>query len=339
MRTIKRNNGEYYTIKAGNFVFHIYSDYPAINSKHYNLFAKNPKYGTFDINIYLHKKNNTSLNSTILSVCVPQNEFIPSAIRLRNTILDSVGVAHVSLKQRINHFYKGKDYYCYCFKYETDQFNVLFNSNKDIHIIGDNINLDRTIKDFLCITAPTIPIHGAAVSDGENATLLIGESQSGKTSLTLLMIQKGYKYLCDDMIFFKGSRVFNCEKYTHIRKSNFTHNQLHYNYYKETENFVFIDVLACLDDESIEENYVNVSRVFRVNDKHFNESFLRPFPSVSRESIWVSRFFDFNWNLYRNSINNGLILFKTLCCRATHLPQETEMHERKNNVMHGGQDE
>ena len=48
-------------------------------------------------------------------------------------------------------------------------------------------------------------IHAAGLNDGQNCFLLAGESGSGKTLLSLALIQNGYSYLSDDCVLLDRS--------------------------------------------------------------------------------------------------------------------------------------
>ncbi len=53
-----------------------------------------------------------------------------------------------------------------------------------------------------CAAGPVL--HGGCVSQGGQATLLVGSSGSGKTCLTTFLLTQGYDYLTDELVFLSG---------------------------------------------------------------------------------------------------------------------------------------
>lgn len=58
--------------------------------------------------------------------------------------------------------------------------------------------------------------HASSISLNGKAIVFMGESMSGKTTLSLKLLSKGYHYLGDDRIFIKNGQVYSYPKPLHI---------------------------------------------------------------------------------------------------------------------------
>lgn len=58
--------------------------------------------------------------------------------------------------------------------------------------------------------------HASSISKNGKAVVIMGESMSGKTTMSLQLARKGYGYLGDDRLFIKNGQVFAYPKPLHI---------------------------------------------------------------------------------------------------------------------------
>lgn len=58
--------------------------------------------------------------------------------------------------------------------------------------------------------------HASSISLNEKAIIFIGESMSGKTTMSLKLASKGYHYLGDDRVFIRNGIVYSYPKPIHI---------------------------------------------------------------------------------------------------------------------------
>lgn len=61
---------------------------------------------------------------------------------------------------------------------------------------------------MLALQRDKLPIHCSALSDGDGAILIAGESGAGKSTITNYLLQNGYRLMADDMALADGEIVY-----------------------------------------------------------------------------------------------------------------------------------
>jgi len=99
-----------------------------------------------------------------------------------------------------------KDKFGTIFKITNDSKIIIFSNNNDIKhvnqsIIGIPFGYALSNKGFNVV-------HGSSVSIGNNAACIFGFSGQGKSTLALSLINKGFKFLTEDLCIFKDEKIY-----------------------------------------------------------------------------------------------------------------------------------
>ena len=99
-----------------------------------------------------------------------------------------------------------KDKFGTIFKITNDSKIIIYSNNNDIKhvnqsIIGIPFGYALSYKGFNVV-------HGSSVSFGNNAACIFGFSGQGKSTLALSLINKGFKFLTEDLCIFRDGKIY-----------------------------------------------------------------------------------------------------------------------------------
>lgn len=118
----------------------------------------------------------------------------------------------------------------------SDISNIVYSKNVPKSFIVMIIEL---IIRFSLIENNVIMVHASAIENNSNGTLFPAWKKTGKTTLTLKLLEKSYNFLSDDKIFINSNmEIFSFPKYLVIKDSNYRYLKI-YITRKKNMDFLF----------------------------------------------------------------------------------------------------
>ena len=196
---------------------------------------------------------------------------VPDVIKEFYNTLECEHVVFLPPEEHINKYYYAEGIWYIDFPYTTDRFFIkCIPAEKTVYICGKPTCLERILTDLFAISGKRLPIHGSAVSINGEATCFLGNSNSGKSSILLKLLEKGYSFIADDMLIIDNGIAYSTESFFSVyanddesSKSKFDISGTHY----KREESAAVTHVYCLTDR-------------------FGNPFLQWFPSVARQSFW-----------------------------------------------------
>lgn len=175
-------------------------------------------------------------------------------------ICDAYDYLGLSAKQMENHInkyvvYDGMVYAYYAFP--SDNFYLIYNKNQnELFLWGNKPNLERILISILSMTGKILPFHAACIQYNQKGYMIIGDTGSGKTALTLEMLKRGASYISDDILYVENDlHGLRCNSYLSLRNKYVgPEAQTAVEVIKADKTFLDLDILCSLNGWRIKDN-------------------------------------------------------------------------------------
>lgn len=285
-----------YNWKIGYMLFEIYT----YNSKLKNPFnnalkIENKELSQTNIKIYLI--NNIYEVKRLVSFCDKNWKLIiPKEIQYFYKSINDNLIYKIDYSNHVNKYYQNDNEIIAYFPYPSDNFLLHYSySSNIIKLYGNEMNLYRVLIDFLTINNKYLPLHSSCVKNENEVICLLGDSGCGKTSFTIKLLEKGFKFISDDSLFATDKEILQVNKIIGICKK-FPNNDL---------------IEKLLENYNQDKVYLDVSKIGKIskfNSYRFSSNPLfiflaknnswkglkymkEPFPSISHHSFWCLHYF------------------------------------------------
>ena len=311
-------NKKLYSRNLGNFVFNIYSSLPNIEISFNEIPPNENLKQNIIINIFI--ENDEQLRKKYLELFKNNhnNYFYPEELVYFYQTLNNKLVYQREITKHDNKYYKINDDIFAYFPYISDNFLFKYSRiNNDLYIIGNNNNLNRIIEDFLSISRKILPLHASCVEKNNNAIGLISDSNGGKTSILIKLLEKGYNFVGDDSLFFEDYKAYRVNNTLCFRKRYPNNTVLEEISRNSKEEKIHVDVNKVSNKIgfglSINKNPIQLINLG--NTCKTLEEMRQPFPVIANHSFWCTQYITNNYSEYIDkllaySLLEGNVLLK-----------------------------
>ena len=156
-----------------------------------------------NVTIWYDSTISNDLAKQITSIVYENKAMLPASICDAYSYL---GLGLENMQKHINKYvdHCGDIYVHYAFP--SDDFYMIYNkTTAEIYLWGNRANLERILVSILSMTGDALPFHAACVSVKDKGYLILGDTNSGKTSLVLELMRRGASYVSDDIIYVDSS--------------------------------------------------------------------------------------------------------------------------------------
>lgn len=184
----------------------------------------NLKIAKFPQNCDIQDKVTIWFDSDISQMCIQRireafesgDEIMPDSICLAYKYL---GLAPKQMEKHINKYVLFDDIIYAHYAFPSDDFYLMYATNqKDIYLWGNKPNLERILISILSMTGSILPFHAACIQYNKKGYMIIGDSSSGKTAISLEMLKRGAAYISDDTLYIdKDMRGIRCNSYLSLQ--------------------------------------------------------------------------------------------------------------------------
>lgn len=125
------------------------------------------------------------------------------------------------MKKHINRYIEFDEYIYAHYRYPSDEFYIAYHHYRnEIYLWGNEANLERILISVLSMTGKTLPFHAAFINYHGKGNMIIGNSNGGKTSITLQLIKRGGAYIADDIVYIdENDLAHRCVEFISPRRS------------------------------------------------------------------------------------------------------------------------
>lgn len=282
--------------KIGNFIFNIKTKKEKISYPFY-IFPRGIGNLT-QINIVLNE--DFEEKRKVIEFCEKEAElFVPEEIEYFYKSINALLKGRYLISEHVNRYYKVQDEIFGYFPYLTDNFVLQYSYKNDkIILYGNENNLYRVILDFLTVSGEYLPLHASAVAKGNVSLGFIAESGSGKTSLSIKLLERGYSLITDDSLFADNDGIFPVSKIIRINKeypicSEFKKVIKQSDYKKISLNLDCIEKKFVLPNQTKKRRFLDMKFfILQKGEKKWKglEYMKEPFPAISQHSFWCMQF-------------------------------------------------
>ena len=197
---------------------------------------------------------------------------------------------------KYNTYYQyNEDVYAY-FSYTTDDFCLKYSyTDNNIYIVGTMLNLNRVLLDLITVSRKVLPIHASAVSYKDKAIGMLCESGKGKTTLLIKLLEKGYGFISDDVLFVEEDIAYRVSNTISFRKKYPNNKYLEEIANQYDNEKINIDLKQHADNLNFKlSNNANSFILYVISDLEYIDvrDMRQPYPCIAHESFWAMRFFD-----------------------------------------------
>jgi hypothetical protein len=211
-------------IQIGDILFKLHSNTPVASFSWINNIPKD-KHTVQNISIWYDETIPTKCQENINTAFALGHDYFPAAIN------DAYKYLGLNEEQKSKHITQYKLYnscvYVH-FKFPSEDFYLIYDLNSsEIYLNGNVVNLERILLDFICMTSECLLLHAACVSINGSSIIILGDSNSGKTSIALSLIKRGASYIGDDIIYVTAyGEVIRCCDFFSMRQKYVPHELL-----------------------------------------------------------------------------------------------------------------
>jgi hypothetical protein len=289
MHTIwNKNDIRTYQIECGNFTFWIHTHLTNINEHAFDNIIANDALPHYDIVIWIDMDNKKKYIDKFNMFSDEGIDFFPDSIRNLYDSLDNNSLLHGEPNNHVNRYSLLNNIVYARFPYDSDDFYLSYQQGQnEIFIIGDEITLERVIVDFLSMTVKILPLHAGCVKIGRRTLVILGKSQSGKTSLVLKLMSLGAEYISDDILFIIGNKVFRHGSYIAVRR-DFLLDQLQtLNNHMKSDNIVYLNISDLKKAKYKFEEQSEIADILMLHPMDYSSlPGYQLFPAVPHDSAW-----------------------------------------------------
>lgn len=177
-----------------------------------------------------------------------------------------------------------------------------------------NIVFDMILRSKLSVNSIAL-MHAAGVSKDSKTILLLSNKSVGKTSLTLNLVSKGWKYLSDDKIWVNSSGdVLSYPRYVVIKESNLN---IHKNLFSKYTIFKY-NIKRLLKKISNNHNYLYIlDYLVKIPIQKYKIEVLYPSSTILKKTnikhiIFLEKTYIDNYMIYKENIENKDVLMKIM---------------------------
>ena len=221
---------------------------------------------------------------------------------------------------KYNTYYQYNDNVYAYFSYATDNFCLKYSyTDNDIYIVGSMSNLNRVLLDLITVSRKTLPIHASAVSYKDKTIGILCESGKGKTSLLIKLLEKGFGFISDDVLFVEEDTAYRVSNTISFRKK-YPNNKYLEEIAKQYDNEkINIDLKQHADNLNFKlSNNASNFMLYIISDSEYIDvrDMRQPYPCIAHESFWAMRFFNMrdSSKLIKDSFQYLSNLVKTCEC-------------------------
>ena len=198
----------------------------------------------YRVDVWFDRDISPDCEEGILKAMREGTPFLPESIRFAYSYL---GVEN-KMDRHINRYAVFNDAIYVHYAYPTDNFWAVFDrGGAEIYLWGAEVALERLLISFLTVTGGVMPYHAACVSADSKGSMIIGDSDSGKTSITLALLERGAGYVADDILFVDTELYgHRCCDYLAVRQEFLPLSlQRHVSITKGGKSFINVNTLQC----------------------------------------------------------------------------------------------
>lgn len=279
-----------YNLEIGNYIFTIRTSQENL-SLPFEKLEGNKDLPIIKINIWL--EDTPSFRKYFLDICENSaKSFIPKELKWFYEKINNTFYLKHNIFGNPNRYYKRNSEVFACFNYITDNFYLNYSyNNNNIYIVGNNNNLNRIILDFLTVSQEFLPLHGSAVECNNRAIGLISDSNCGKTTLLIKLLEKGFAFLTDDSLFIQKDSIVKVSNLLSIRKG-FENNKKIADLTKQIQQEkMMLDInnlskILGFKTATVANNIKIYTLKRKEQDKYQFIKMRQPFPCIANQSFW-----------------------------------------------------
>ena len=179
-----------------------------------------------------------------------------------------------SIKQHINCYCEYGDYIYAHFRFPSDDFYLAYHTYKnEIFLWGNEANLERILISVLSMTGDALPFHSALIEHHGNGYMIIGDTGSGKTSIAMMLLQKGAAFIADDIAYIDRTGYgYRCGNYMSLRNTYLTKELRQYAKFKKGDkSFINVEAMCRGNKWALKDN-VHINQIILIRPLRLNNT-------------------------------------------------------------------
>lgn len=145
------------------------------------------------------------LSSRIISVILHGEKRLPPSIQ---EAYQCIGLKEEQMQKHINKYVAHNEDIFVHYAFPSDDFFLIYNKSiSELFLWGNPASLERILVNIFSMTGDALPFHAACVNINGKGVMILGDTNSGKTSLVLELLKHQAKYISDDILYVDNKLI------------------------------------------------------------------------------------------------------------------------------------